>query len=451
MHLKKHLSFTALRKALSDHFCDIDDRRQSGKVNYSLHDCLMSGFAMMFFQDPSLLAFQKRMQDSIQVNNLNKVFAVSDIPSDTQIRDILDPLKADALEKIFPAILHRLQRGKHLINYQFLDDMYLVSLDGSEYFSPDKINCPHCLVTTSKGKRRFHHQILQSVIVHPDMRQVLPLAPEQISNKDGNKKQDCERNAGKRVIHKIRKACPKLEIIITGDGLYSNQPFIDEVKRARMSYILVAKPDDHKILFQWVADLTQLGEGDRMELVDDKGRKHCYQWVNQVPLNGTRDADDVNFFQYQIVSKSGKITYKNSWVTDIFVDKDNVVTLVKGGRARWKIENETFNTLKNQGYHIEHNFGHGKQNLSMIFFVLNLLAFYVHQVLELTDRLYQTVRYEKFTSEKSFGTNCAVPFESCCSEILSTCLPISCTPLTLCPLKAILKLKNDILGQPGSE
>ena len=402
MHLKKHLSFTALRKALSEHFRDIDDRRQSGKIDFTLHDCLMSGFAMMFFQDPSLLSFQRRMQDSIQKNNLNKVFNVKGIPSDTQIRDILDALQPDTLARVFPVFLHRLQRGKHLFNYQFLADSYLVSLDGSQYFSSEKISCPHCLVAESKGKKRFHHQILQSVIVHPDMRQVLPLAPEQISNKDGAKKQDCERNAAKRVVHKIRKAYPKLNIIVTADGLYSNQPFIDEVKSTRMSFILVAKPDDHKLLFQWVDELTQLGAGGSMELIGEKGRKHRYQWVNKVPLNGSKDADDVNFFQYQIVSKSGKITYKNSWITDIVVDKDNVVDLVKGGRARWKIENETFNTLKNQGYHLEHNFGHGKQNLSMIFFILNVLAFYVHQILELTDLLYQTVRYRKFTSRKEF-------------------------------------------------
>ena len=192
VHHKKHLSFTALRKALSEHFSKIDDRRQSGKVDYSLHDCLMSAFAMMFFQDPALLAFQKRMQDSIQKNNLNKVFAVTDIPSDTHIRDVLDSLLPSVLEGIFSDFLHRLQRGKHLANYQFLDDMYLVPIDGSEYFSSEKINCPHCLVTKSKGKQRYHHQILQAVIVHPDQRQVIPLLPEQISNNDGTKKQDCE-------------------------------------------------------------------------------------------------------------------------------------------------------------------------------------------------------------------------------------------------------------------
>jgi len=380
----------------------IDDRRQSAKVDYSLHDCLMSGLAMMFFQDPSVLTFQQRLQDGIHKNNLTTLFDVSDIPKDTQMRQVLDAIPASELNGIFADFLHRLQRGKQLVNYQFYDGSYLISIDGSEYFSSEKIRCPHCLVTESKGKQRYHHQILQSVIVHPDMRQVLPLAPEPISNRDGSKKQDCERNAGKRLVRHIRATHPKLKITVTADGLYSNQPFIDELKTANMSFILVAKPTDHKVLFEWVNELIQLGAGGSLQFGDEKGRRHRYQWVNQVALNGTKDADLVNFFQYQLVAATGKVTYKNSWVTDIEVDENNVVNLVKGGRARWKIENETFNTLKNQGYHIEHNFGHGQQHLSMIFFVLNLLAFYIHQILELTDRLYHTLRYTKFTSRKEY-------------------------------------------------
>ena len=168
-----------------------------------------------------------------------------------------------------------------------------------------------------------------------------------------------------------------------------------------MSYILVAKPTDHKILFEWVDELTGLGGAEKLEIKEPKGKKHVYEWINQVPLNGTADADEVNFFKFQIINKDNKTTYKNSWVTDIAIDKGNIKNLVKGGRARWKVENETFNTLKNQGYHLEHNFGHGKKNLSMTFFMLNLLAFYTHQILELTDPLYQKCRQD-FSSRKEF-------------------------------------------------
>lgn len=170
-----------------------------------------------------------------------------------------------------------------------------------------------------------------------------------------------------------------------------------------MSFILVAKTADHKILFQWVDELDGLGQAGHLKLTDDKGRCHLYRWVNQVPLNGTADADQVNFFEYWLqVGK--KATYHNSWVTDITVDKQNIVELVQAGRARWKIENETFNTLKNQGYHIEHNFGHGQRNLSINFFILNLIAFFIHQILELCDPGYQYCR-SKFSARKEYWNN----------------------------------------------
>jgi hypothetical protein len=402
LHSKKHLSFNALIKTISSQLCQIEDSRQKGKVVYSLHDCVMSAFAMMYLQDPSLLAFQRRIQDSIQRNNLSTIFGVHDIPKDSQLRNVLDALPLETLSSIFTEFLSNLQRGKHLATYQLLGGKYLIPIDGSEYFSSEKIHCPHCLYKKrKKGNIRYSHQILQATIVHPDQRHVLPLSPEPIQNSDGTNKQDCELNAAKRLIAKIRKTHPKLPIIIGGDGLYSKQPFIDDLKAANMSFILVAKPADHKILFEWVKDMLDLNAGEQMTITDKKGRKHQYRWVNDVQLNGSKNADQVNFFDYQIIT-NGKPTYRNSWVTDITIDKNNIVMLVKAGRARWKIENETFNTLKNQGYHLEHNFGHGHKNLSMIFFMINLVAFYVHQILDLTDPLYQKVRYTKFTSRKEF-------------------------------------------------
>ena len=401
MHVKKHLGFAALRKIISERLCETEDCRQQGKVDYTLHDCLMSAFAMMFFQDPSLLEFQRRMQESINHNNLKTIFNIEAIPKDTQLRDVLDQCPTDKLEKVYADFFYHLQRSKQLQAYTFLEGMYLMPVDSSQYFSSEKICCPSCLTETSpKGVTRYHHQILQAVIVHPDNKQVIPLAPETIENTDGTEKQDCEINAGKRLIHKIRKTHPKLKIIFSGDDLFSRQPFIDELKLANMSYILTAKPSSHKILFQWFTELKQLGGTSRLQFTDFKGRQHIYEWVNQIPLNGTKDADQVNFFDYQLVNK-GQITYRNSWVTDIFIDENNVAQLVKGGRARWKVENEAFNTLKNQGYHIEHNFGHGQKNLSTIFFLLNLLAFFVHQILELTDLHYQKCR-AKFSARKEF-------------------------------------------------
>ena len=149
------------------------------------------------------------------------------------MREVLDAIEAAQLDGMFSDFLHRLQRGKHLANYQFFGGMYLVSIDGSEYFSSQNIHCPHCFVTQSKGVNRYHHQTLQSVIVHPDMRQVIPLSPEQISNRDGTKKQDCGINASKRVVHNIKKTYPKIKVTISADDLYSKQPFINELRKTK--------------------------------------------------------------------------------------------------------------------------------------------------------------------------------------------------------------------------
>ena len=120
-----------------------------------------------------------------------------------------------------------------------------------------------------------------------------------------------------------------------------------------------------------------------------------------MPLNGKPDAPLINFIEFWIVEDSGKVNQHNAWVTDLVPTADNIVQLVRAARARWKIENEGFNTLKNQGYHLEHNFGHGDQHLSETFFTLNLLAFFMHQIFELVDGLYQRVR-TFFSSRRAF-------------------------------------------------
>ena len=392
MHTKKNLSFNALRKMLSRRFLEIPDFRQEGKVEHGVHDVLMSGFAMMFYQDSSLLQFQQRLQEAIHKNNLQTLFQVESIPKDSQMREVIDEVESQELEPLFEDFFRPLQRGKHLEGYRVLRDFHVISVDGSGYFSSDKIHCSGCLKReTKKGKIGYEHKIVQAALMHPDKRQVFPLAPEEVKNTDGQDKQDCEVEAGKRLVRKIRRSHGKLKIIIVGDSLYSKQPFMEELAEERMRYVLVVKEEDHKLLMEWVNEQRQLKEVSRLEVKDKKGRLHIYEWINEVPLNGNKNTLWVNYFEYWLVV-GGKVTYHNSWVTDFTVGEGNVGELVRIGRCRWKIENETFNTLKNQGYHIEHNFGHGKKHLSINFLLLNLLAFFMHQIFELTDPLYRECR-----------------------------------------------------------
>ncbi len=398
---KKHLSFKALRESLGTHLQQIPDERQTGKINYQIHDALMSGFACMYFQDPSLLQFQKRLDDEYQNNNLKTLFSVSAIPKETQMRELIDKTDSEAFRPIYNDYFSRLQRSKHLEEYQLFPGLYLAPMDATQYYQSNKVHCDKCLTKNRKsGVIDYSHQALQISIIHPNMKQVIPLMPEEIRNEDGNTKQDCEMNAAKRLLPQLRKDHRQLGLIIGGDGLYSKQPIIEQILDLKMHYIFVAKPDDHTYMMEWLAAYPSL---HTHSVSDSKGRVHHYRWMNDVPLNGNDKTVNINYFYYEIIGKDkrgeDKIVYKNSWVTDLTICETTIIKLVAGGRCRWKIENECFNTLKNQGYALEHSYGHGKENLCFNFYLLTLLAFYFHQIFELTDITYQACR-KKFGSKR---------------------------------------------------
>ncbi len=398
------LRFRSLVDSIAEYVTGILDARQPSKVRYALRDCYLSALAMFFVQDPSLLQFQRRFQQQVQTNNLSATFGVGQLPSDSQFRDLLDRHDYAPILPCFAEWIARLQRAKWLQHYQLFGARYLITLDGSRYFSSESVHCEHCLSTTSRdGGTCYHHDILQAAIVHPDKREVLPLAPEFVRNSDADggryRKQDCELNAGYRMLERLRADYPRMSAIIVADSLYSKQPFVEQLTAKRLSFLLVAKPGDHRSLYQDVAGLRG-GNLLNRHATSDRGERREYEWVTDLPLNGNPDSPHVNFIQFRIV-KNGTVTYQNAWVTDLVPDTANIVGLVRAARARWKIENEGFNTLKNHGYHLEHNFGHGRQHLSEAFFVLNLLAFFMHQIFDLVDGLYQRVR-TFFSSRRGF-------------------------------------------------
>lgn len=399
MKIKKNLNFVSLRTGLSAVFKKIPEFRQRGKVSISIHDAMMSGFACMYYQDPSLLQFQIKMEEEQHRNNLKTLFNVKDIPKETQMRDILDPIEGECLRPVFKDFFLRLQRGKQLEGFQVLPGLYYCPMDGTEIFSSKKVNCGHCLTKEhTVGETTHAHQVLQGGIMHPDQSFVVPFMPEEIRNTDGKQKQDCEMNAGKRFIEKTRSDHPRLGLIFGGDPLFSRQPIIEDVLSKRAHYIFVAKPTDHSFLMEWLAAYPKL---DETRFTDDEGREHYYEWMNDVPLNGRKDTIRVNYFRCTIFSanKPEKIVYRNGWVTDLPITAQDIKIFVRTARCRWKVENECFNVLKNHGYCLDHNYGHGKQNLSFIFYLLTVLAFFSHQIFEMTDKNYQAAR-KKFGSKR---------------------------------------------------
>jgi hypothetical protein len=401
----KHLSFNSLRDYLSQVFSRIPDSRDPNKTDYSIKDIMMSGFGLAYFQEPSLLQYQNRLKDEKGRNNLETILGVEATPKDTHLRTQLDEIDRENFRPIFKTFVSRLQRGKHLEQYRLSDGSYLIPIDGTEYFSSNTIHCSKCLQKAHKnGTITYSHSSLQGAIVKPGLRQIIPLMPEEIRNTDGTGKQDCEINAGKRFIKKLRQDYPHLKITIGGDGLNSKQPMIEALRNEQMNFVLVAKPDDHTVLMTELESQKRLGEVQTVRVQREDGSFHIYEWINKIDLNGNSNSTEVNFISYQMIvtQKDGteKITYKNSWITDFEISEKNAQEIVLVGRARWKIENECFNTLKNQGYRLDHNYGHGNKNLSFVFYLFILLAFFFHQIAELTDGLYQAARIKRGSKQE---------------------------------------------------
>ena len=392
---RRHLHFDALIHRVRKRFETLPEQRRC--PSFPLADSLMAGLALFSLKDPSLLAFCGRALD----HNLHSVFGLQSIPSDTQMREILDEVHPDQLRPAFKDVFRQMQRGKILEDFVFLEGCYLVALDGVEYFCSNKIHCDHCMTRHHQnGNVSYYHQMPGAVLVHPDFSEVIPLAPEPIQHQDGQAKNDCERNAARRWLKQFRKDHPHLPVIVTEDALGSNAPHIRDLKNSRVHFILGVKEGDHQYLFE---DFDQRVEAEQVEAVyeeDASGAWRSWMFVNDVSINESNQEVLVNLLVYVELDAEGRI-HTWAWVTDLTLSVVNVKQVACGGRTRWRIENETFNTLKNQGYQFEHNFGHGTKNLCVVMANLMLLAFLIDQMQQMCNPLFQAAVKKK-------GARCAV-------------------------------------------
>jgi len=403
--LRKHLNGDALFSIIRGEFNKIPDFR-TGDVDISLPDVLMSAFAMFSLKDSSLLSFDQRRENEAEWQNLKNIFGIENIPSDSRMREVGDKIEPKKyLSPIFKVIFRQVQRGKALEQMVFYNGCYLLNLDGTGFFHSKKLSSPFCMEkeNSKTGEISYYLQMLGAAIVHPDFKEVIPLCPEMIIKQDGTTKNDCERNAAKRFFEQLRKDHPHLPLIINEDGLSPNAPHIRDMEKYNLHYILGVKPGDHKFLFNYVERAVRDGRALELKVEDnnDPDITHSFRILNGVPLNQSNQDLLVNFIEYwEYSDKAGKVTYHNSWVTDFSLRKENVYTIMRGGRARWKIENETFNTLKNQGYHFGHNYGLGKKYLAVVFAMLMMLAFLIDQIQQLCCALFQSV-WKKLKSKKA--------------------------------------------------
>ena len=381
----------------------LPDKRRGINTTYPIADIGMAAFSIFFMQSPSFLAYQRQLSEGHGLSNCETLFGLSKIPSDNHIRDMLDPADPALLYPVFSKVLAELEKSGGLAAFRRPGGHVLIALDGTEYFCSDTIHCAQCSTRLrSNGKIQYHHTVLAASLVAPGHNQVVPLEPEFIVPQDGAEKQDCESRAARRWLGAHGAQYAHLKPIYLGDDLFSNQPICQAVLDAGGHFIFTCKPSSHKTIQEYIAGV-RLPTRIVQVMHGRKRFTHRFRWMTGVPLRDTRDALKVNWFEIEIRNPEGDITYRNSFITDRRVNRANVADHAASGRSRWKVENETFNVLKTGGYHLEHNYGHGKKNLSALLVTLNLLAFAFHTVCDQAEETWRKARAKAGSRVQFFG------------------------------------------------
>lgn len=405
----KIFNFNSLVKKLHQVIETFPDCRIGKNISKDFKDAALGGFAVFFTQSPSFLAYQKNMQKSKGRNNAASLFGIKEILSDNHIRNLLDAVAPSYVFPMFSYIFDELNRRGYLDEFRSYNNNLLVALDGTGYFSSQAIDCDNCSQTNHKNKDGsktiiYSHSVVTPVIMKPGSHKVISLIPEYITPQDGHDKQDCENTAAKRWLGANGPKLKQLGATITGDDLYCKQPLCELMLHEGLDFILTCKKESHQTLYEYVEFLKE--DIQTVEVRRWTGRRFLldtYRFLNGVPLRNGKDALEVNWCELiTTVEDSGKVIYRNTFATNFEISDKNVKQIAADGRARWKIENENNNTLKTKGYHLEHNFGHGKKYLATLLLTFNILAFLFHTVLSLMDEKYELIRRELPTRKTFF-------------------------------------------------
>jgi len=366
--------------------------------SYELLDALKCGFVIYSLKFASLFSFRKRSK--AEDSNLTEVYGIEKIPSDNTLRNILDEVAPAKLRKGFHALFKRIRKIGLVDKYRYWRSHLVVSIDGVEHFCSKSIHCKHCMERKHKdGTISYYHSMLSAAIVHPDKKEVFILDNEPIIKQDGASKNDCERNAAQRLFDHLASLYTKEFMVFVFDALYACAPVIRRLSKVnRWRFIIAIKPVGNKCLFRQFEGRDKRKQVQWFTLENQEGT-HRFGYTNNLALNDSNTDVRVNMLYYEWTNTKGEVKVY-SWITGIKLTKSNVYKMARMGRSRWKIENEVFNTLKNQAYNFEHNFGHGKENLCTIFAFLMMLAFYVDQIQQSSCQYFKTILNELETKLK---------------------------------------------------
>ena len=395
----------------------LPDRRTGSNKRYGIADAAACALATFFFQAPSFLDFQRRMQEQSARSNCHSLFGVGKIPGDNRIRELLDGLDPARLADLFPsASTPSATTAASTPSCASTAACSSPSTASSSIAATPSI-APSARPATSASTRPSSTSTPcsrppSSPTGHNRVLPLMPLfvqpqhdpAASRADLTEEQRKQDCERNAAKRWLPAHIPALLPCRPVILGDDLYCCQPLCTQIADLGADFLFICKPSPHKTVYKQLPNRRIWSTGRiRTRNRHRQVEHHRFQWRNNVPLRAGKNALKGNWIDFEIWRR-GERTDHNSFFTSLTVTADNVAQIARAARARWKIENEAFNCLSRQGYNCKHNFGHGKDGLANLLATLNLFAFALHTVLDCVADLWRRCRDKSGTRRRFFAT-----------------------------------------------
>ena len=385
--------FPAMRHWLDS----LADPRDPSRITYPFRSLFWSGVLMFVFHLSARRRLRYDLNSKGGLPNLNLLAEteLETLPHPDTLAYLFENLSPDSLDRLRRRMVRKLLRKRCLERFRLFDRFYLVAIDGTGYLSFRKPHSRHCLrKTLSNGVRLYYHPVLEAKLVCANGL-AISLGTEFLQNTDGHNKQDCELKAFYRLLPRLRAAFPQLPICLLLDGLYLNQNVLSLVRKHRCEHIITFKEGSLPDAYREVEALHALVAHQEIERTDGALRRH-YRWVNDL-VHGEHRFHALECIETRPHGKATRFL----WATSFCVTAANVQTLSQGGRLRWKIENEGFNTQKNGGYRLEHAYSQDWQ-AARNFYLLMQIAHLIDQLIAKGNLLPAPLK-QLFGSIRSFA------------------------------------------------
>ncbi|MBI4646077.1 MAG: hypothetical protein HY738_05625 [Bacteroidia bacterium] len=363
---------------LLDDLSCLKDYRKSPK--YDVKELLMACISMFLFKRSSRNAMNNSSRKGLFQKNYQKIFGVN-LPHMDTVDVFLETLAAEDLEQIKQRMIQCLIEKKALQKFK-ISGHYVVAVDGTVIGAYDYEPYPECPFKESKtGKKTWLVPVLEAKIVCSNGLS-LSIATEWISNTGNYEKQDCEQKAFTRLAEKLKQSCPRLPICIAADGLYPNQTTFEICRNNNWNYIITLKDGNLKTVWEDINfELLIAKDKPLEEIIKYSATEkiiHYYRFINGLTYHGFV----LNWIECveRVIKKDKEEKCRFVHITNMKIDKNNVASLSYHGRLRWNIENEGFNSQKNQGYNLEHKYARSNFNARKNYYQCLQIAHMINQL-----------------------------------------------------------------------